>query len=814
MVGIVRYVLILMIAAGVLLVPVETSATTESWAGRTIYRVWSETDQQQVQPAARCSATRLVISVKGRGLVRDACVFGKGEGVRLARYTADNGQFVYAIAFSSEATFTPIKGLCENLSECAYSQSEDVLLLQSRITTLWHGHALIGNFTKQLRYVTEDSGYYRFSLPPESPFIATPGRVFATGATSVSQNGRWAIVELHGFGFVRVDMQNLSYRRIIAPGAMYGVANDPAFEVTVSDDGRRVAVAGAGAGIDVYEITDTCGDILEDGSSFQFFFNATGCPGATIERFNLYPGFISAHEPRFTDTARGLSLLVSKLNGSERTILSPDSTLAHKGNGYRAFGDSFTSGEGELDDRFYLPEANNSANRCHVSSRSYPYLLGIHLGVPTINSACSGGKIRDVLGEIERSVAQSSEAISIGIGGNDASLIGKLKTCLGLGTCEWADPDKRIATAHELRALLPGFINMLDQAKRSFPGSLLFIVGYPSVINNATNAQCDALISVLLDKEERRFLSESLAYLNKVLREAAHYSSVAFIDVEDALIGERLCDEPGEGMNGIRYGNDIAPLVAMPSIKVVGSESFHPTPHGHALISKSIADQVGDSWMSLQCGCASNIGALEPSDYWSRYIDASWVDVEQKGDDFLDSTYVTPASRHAFSFPPGTFKPNTEVILELHSDIQMLGRYLSGGDGSLEGEVTIPDIVAGYHTVHSYGVSVSKWPLDLYQIVYIQPAAEMGVATIPTNSRSVPRRETTLMTRTFSSSILGDQGQYGAQSVVASSKVRAVSHQAKVPWTHLMVIGFILCIAGIVYVFICKKRSSVSRRGG
>ena len=56
----------------------------------------------------------------------------------------------------------------------------------------------------------------------------------------------------------------------------------------------------------------------------------------------------------------------------------------------------------------------------------------------------------------------------------------------------------------------------------------------------------------------------------------------------------------------------------------------------------------------------------------------------------------------------------------LHSDPQMLGMLTADAQGSLSGEVPIPEVITpGYHTLHVIGKDIAGDDIDMYQTVYV-----------------------------------------------------------------------------------------------
>lgn len=712
--------------------PAVVSAVSDKiWTGTTIVGVGEGAETALPYGRTSCPADVFLVSIEGWSELREACVYG-GDGMpQVARYAGSTGSYLYAIKFPLDTKFITIRDMCLGAARCVYGQAEDVLIMQVQ-QQFGPSAALIEDFTKHLKRFTDDGTYFRFENSGSPNYISLGSRIAKTNAVAVSPNGQWAVVELEGFGFVRVNLKTLEYKRVIAPGAQYGYGTDPSFEMAITNDGTKIAIVGWRASVWVYEVNNECGDTLTDASSLYFSPYVYACEAATIDVYNLFPGFIAAYIPRFSNNGTHLGVYVQQGQKIYKATIAPPAfkTTTNPEHTYIAFGDSFTSGEGELSDMFYLPTTNTSENHCHVSTRSYPYLIGMAWDDSTINRACSGSLIADVR-EASRQVAamlpdESPRYVSIGVGGNDIDLMGKLKTCLGPGTCEWASVEKRRATLDEVKAIFPRVVKLIGDIADDYPGVTVALVGYPSPINTSSTASCSLMVSSLLNSEERRYMDESVRYLNRVMKAAANYAGVSYIDIEDALSGERLCDASDRAMNSVRLGDDIAPISLLGSLKVIGAESFHPTPRGHQMISAAIQESTGGRWWSgARCGdCQYNESQLAPSVYW--YGDANEAaPIKQRAEPFLSATDVASGARVSFSFPSGSFLPGSTVAFEFHSTPQKLAEYRATDDGSLAGEVTLPDD-SGYHTVHALGWSFSGEAADVYQTIAVGTPSEAG----------------------------------------------------------------------------------------
>lgn len=726
-----------------------------SWVGKPARVVGSAPLEGSV-PLANCSGIIQTIHLEKRDVTNVACVYGDEHELRVARHTTPQNTLAWSVSYPFEVDFHELRGVCTGKPRCGYAPESDVFASPGAQNSL----SLYPEFSKHLvrRFdVITLTTYYEFSYSGE-PIIVKKGSSVATvGAFSFSKNGKWAIVEAKSYGFIRVDLQTFAMRRVVAPSSQYGFGNDPLYELAISSGGQRVAVMGERVGLEVYEVDETCGDAFTDSAGRFFETGVQACKAATIDRFVLFPNFSYALHPSFDASGARLRATIIQ-NGSDprQVVIAPEGTAQVTPLAYLALGDSFTSGEGELSDSFYR-HFDEKLSACHVSTRSYPFLLANHLQLQTLgNVACSGAVTSDIVSEsdyfgqgdrmkdafadlnrrkqIETAALQEFQPgiirqqefvthyqpglISIGVGGNDAGLIGKLKVCLSPGTCEWAeDAEKRAATAQEFQSVYFKLRAVLKSIKTSSPQSKVMVVGYPKVINETDDAQCDALIGIMLNVVERQFMNASIRYLNNVLKAAAESEGVLFVDIEESLAGHRLCDEDSAAMNGVRWGDDIAPISALPLLKLIGRESFHPTPLGHVLAAEKIAEVYNSTPM---WPAPSEKSVPEPPSYWGmsnlveevpRQLQASVVEpkVYTSGDELKIQTN-TPL------FDPAS----GSVKAEIHSDVMSLGEVTVSESGQLSATLSLPaQIEEGYHTLHLYGSSLSGELLDVYQVIAV-----------------------------------------------------------------------------------------------
>lgn len=698
-------------------------ADSPGWGSGRVVKL-AERQVAQVPAIAKgCSGYVGYIEVESMSTGIDACVFGNFGATRVARYKTTGNEFRYAISFSTDVKFFPLNGICEGESRCMYSQSEDTFFqLDGSVLRI------VKRFSDAVARVT--GGVRSFSVDTSlAHSFALGDYVPNVGAMTLSSNGQWALLELPDHGFIRLNVTLLISKRVIP----YNFSGSPpptdSLFMSISDDGQVAALGGFAPRLYVYEITDMCGDQVYRYGSSSFPADTTLCRASSIATASFYATNASLLRLQFVSEPAGLRITVKVAATVKDMILAPESEPPPGGGLYIAFGDSFTSGEGEEKDEYYEPLTNTNGNKCHVSIRSYPYLIGESWEYQTSNKACSGGRIHDVLQVSSEMpvLTTKPQVISIGVGGNDIDIMSKFKSCLGAGICEWAQIYKRSAVATEMRSLFPRYLELFARFQSQYPGTPLIAFGYPDVVSDSSD--CSSITAALLLPEERRFLHEIIQYTNKVMQAAALQTQVTYVDIESAFQGERLCDGSESSMNAVRFGDDIAPLQSIPSLKVIGAESFHPTPRGHKRISLLALERLSSFWENQICtNCVFSDVLLLPSTYW-----ASDIPIESSfrpiGGVFTSLMNDTEKTVH-ITVPPRTFAEGTTVNIEIHSEPTSLGEYLVGDDGELLVTVRLPSHAHGYHTLHLYGESRSGELIDLYESFYIEESDDAQKNTI------------------------------------------------------------------------------------
>lgn len=588
---------------------------------------------------------------------------------------------------------------------------------------------------------------------------------------AASKNSRFAAVGIFGGGVAIVDLETHLARLISGLNSPSHMMN-----LAVSDDGKiAVATGGDLEGQKIYVVDDGCG------------------VSNTLERS---VGVYACYEVDFTDELRQYAgaattyyaeveapnnrVVLHRWSGSsaarDRILLDPNPSNQRLK--YLALGDSFSSGEGdtardEFDQKYYRAftdidgdtKAGVPREKCHVSTRSYPYLLALDMDLAleapkqwdTI--ACSGATAEDVRsslsgtvydgqgGRLQASLNASAlkssalnemipgrlqqidfvkkykpKVITLTMGGNDIGFGDKISACASPveihQTCVDATEDGRGDLGHIIRSQYDSLRALYeDIAKASGYNAKIYVLGYPQFVNNSADASCKNTAG--LNDAERTMMYEGVAYFNTVIAQAAKASGVKYVDIEGSLHGGRLCDDGQEyvtaitGFNGWK-GNELA-------------ESFHPNDKGHAQIASDVLDVTGSKSLIDYGVCpvsakrlCPDFGAIKDGIDVPAYFQTNQPDKNRKYSHMTLGEYVKSAVMH-ITIPPHSFAANSVVNLVMKSDPIDLGEYSTSDDGSFEVDVAIPaSIPVGYHTLIATGRDSSGVAVQYEQIVFIQ----------------------------------------------------------------------------------------------
>lgn len=771
------------------------------------------TDDLTAEEAA-CNGIWQTIKVRERG-ERRACVQG-GE-VSLATY--DDGSYSRAALKTGFATeYVALEGVCEQWRRCTYSSQTDTLVTQRSGDNGRPRTIAYRQFMQKLRF--EAFPVIRYVHERSEPDVIIAPQI-DTGAIALSVNGRWLALEAMDKGTLVFDMQEEHLRRVSAPGYRYGLGMNPQQEMAISEDGTKLVVTGWNSGFRIMFLDESCGESVGAGMLEPLMTDSLRvCPQTDALIGEMVPGFRYGKLPQFLAGGTLLSLRVGVGNDRpQRFMFSFSNKLSSQPIHYVALGDSFTSGEGEGSDDWYVAPTQMRDDLCHVSRRAYPALVSQYLGVTGSTVACSGARIGDVFGvggydgqggrlrglsdasfrrqeavsalipgrlrQSELVAASRPRLISLSIGGNDAGLFDKVKVCAMPDMCHWAEENMASALREEVASLYERLVNVIEGVQQNAPGSRFVVIGYPMPIEAA--GVCDPLLATLLNEKERALFADIVQRLNDVIQRAAARTSVQFIDIEDVYRGTALCgnkDAP-PSMNGLRVGDDLSfgnLLIGL------GAESFHPTSYGHRLTAEVVYTEV----TICSAGCTQgSVGHEEVDTEEPLLRAATLVSGVCQQNCFIETER-------------GLFRPQSKVVVSLRSQSTDMGHLVASSDGRVSSLVGVPvGISQGYHTLILEGEMTDGTRVRYYQAVMVgREERSSAVAPLDRGPSLVTKEPASLSAQ----SEPGSSEVRGAEGIKDRPKTQGTlfsDGSGTIPWYLIVAV---LVAAGIMAIWLLSVR--------
>lgn len=728
--------------------------------------------------------------VQGQIDLQDVC-FTHGTNLSYGFYRTIYGVTVGVVKYKYDTKAYPLSGI-------GYAERTAILPGTDTLVSVHHRSDNNSNFTlsiqrnasRSLVKVKSGAGVLDGYGLGNSNYVFKSdeqGYVWPVTALGYSNNNKWLVADVTNTGMVRFNLETGEIRRFsllqLGNRAPYSALE---LSLAVSNDGRYAALGGKGFEVPfkVYTITDECAEVF--GTAYSSSTEQlTNHPCSEIElrheATHAMPGSYNYEKSiSFSDDGRMLSFYAYQAEPpSGKWVKISSASYAQASIEYLAMGDSYSSGEGDTSvaagKKFYLPGTDEDGNdtvpreKCHVSSRSYPFLLKSMMSISEVNMksvACSGAEAeRDYLQtnnyrgqnyngsprlstlspeylKLYQDSARSSfipgriqqlefiskykpQAITLTGGGNDIGFGDIIKTCLlsNYYSCSYNSTQPgRAAIGQGIARQYYELTVLFARIKSISPDTKVYIIGYPKFIDDKSFF-CPS--NVPISQNERKMINEAVSYLNQTIKAAASNSGVKYIDIEDSLAGHKLCDKGTAYVTGLA----LARKIGFGSTVIGASEeqeSFHPNKNGHALMARAIgAELEGQSLVNydgypISSGTSRLTNPVTPPLYFAESMTNATAHY-LKGD-IIPRKYVQKLStQNIFNIRFGGFEPLSEVRIENHSDPTVLGTYNTDSDGLLSVDIPVPDnIPAGFHTLHLIGLSYSGESIDIWQGIEVR----------------------------------------------------------------------------------------------
>lgn len=253
-----------------------------------------------------------------------------------------------------------------------------------------------------------------------------------------------------------------------------------------------------------------------------------------------------------------LTAAVAAASAPTHAPVSPERPGGVEVEDYVALGDSYTAGP-------FIPQTV-AALGCFRSTHNYPALLAAELDVETLSDvSCSGADTRHLTSPQPTGFASvppqlaalsaDTDLVTVGIGGNDFGVFGRLvTTCPRLRS---QDPDGdpcrdhfggegRDALMSDLATTRDRLDEAVEEIRRRAPHAQVLLVGYPRIA--PMQGTCPAVLPFA--DGDYRYANQVERRLNAALRHAARSHDVAYVDTYAASRGHDACAGDQAWVNG------------------------------------------------------------------------------------------------------------------------------------------------------------------------------------------------------------------------------------------------------------------------
>lgn len=787
-------ILIVMVSVGIVAYSAKPVVATGMWSSGT-FTVGGKQDEVPHIDSQDCKNQQ--VTVVGVGAFAEnvsLCVYERPNW-KYALYTKQiDGWYstyyehYFVVSVGSDKNMYVVNGMDGRQKPIEVPGSNDILIngesgryAYSRILVV------IKDFPSKLRPDLSGPGLTRrFTLASDSlrHFITSPsGKMIYSEAVGVSQNGQWVVVETMD-GLILVSTQNSEIRWFSNLRLAREYPGSGLVSLAVSNNGKYVAMLGYNVDPKIYTLEDSC--VIRDTSYSDDLIAKTKLAASCPDDAGRLAAAIQKQYP--TGIVRLLKGGIFNYDGSVLYIVETltgktDYDMPLWSNGYindskidyLALGDSFSSGEGDIKPRddgrsHYLSMTDVSADpskgipeeKCHISDRSYPFLLTQDFGVQDFESvACSGAVIGDLgpslsggykgqdnsvrkprlqemgqadiddyqriglnefipgrIQQIEFVKKYKPKAITLTAGGNDAEFATILSACATskMQDCGYAqsgsEDNKKLGS--DIRKQFNNLVYLYRALRSASPDTKIYVVGYPVFINSDGLVVC-ALNAGWTSGEERRLYSEATKYMNTIVQAAAQYVGVKYLNVQDSLVGHRMCDTyPSD-----TYVTGVASHLWVGINDNNRSSLFHPNHLGHERIAQAIKTSLGGATFETYNYTETPDASVDAPPYPDYFKDSAGYDKNTQNISLVEGNVIKQEPKQ-ITISPYMFMANSTVDIEVHSNPTLLGSAHVESDGSLNAPITIPEsIPVGYHTLVVKGQTYSGEPIEYHQIVLV-----------------------------------------------------------------------------------------------
>lgn len=258
-------------------------------------------------------------------------------------------------------------------------------------------------------------------------------------------------------------------------------------------------------------------------------------------------------------SARAIAaVVVSAAIGLVALVVPAAPAQAPVGATYVALGDSYTSAP-------LVPNQYGEPIDCGRSDRNYPSLVAEHFEVASfVDVSCGSAETIHMTQPQDdlpaggtnppqfNALTRDATLVTVGIGGNDAGLVGVAEQCAQLGATQptgtacrdYYAPggdDQVAARIEEARPKVAGVIEGIHQRS---PDARVAIVGYPDVLPDPEEGGCYPMVP--LSDDDVRYIDELIVRINEMIRKVAQRHAADYVDTYADSGGHDVCKLPPE----------------------------------------------------------------------------------------------------------------------------------------------------------------------------------------------------------------------------------------------------------------------------
>lgn len=240
---------------------------------------------------------------------------------------------------------------------------------------------------------------------------------------------------------------------------------------------------------------------------------------------------------------------------------------------------------------------------CFRSTMNYPQVAAVRLGAQLKDVTCSGAETEDFAGRQHvvlppqyDALSETTDLVTVTIGGNDVSLVQAAVSCLNAlpepigASCADSYTGDGDELAERIDEFIPDFDEALDEIADRAPNAEVVVVGYGTYLPPGGCYPKEPMWT-----RDADYIQSSVDMLSARLGERARAHGATFVDLGPVSEGHDVCQAPEE-----KYFEGLVPTS--------WAAPLHPNANGMKAFGNAVADAVSGSEQRVQAG---RVGVVE-----------------------------------------------------------------------------------------------------------------------------------------------------------------------------------------------------------